>query len=169
LISVGHIVCRVRQLRTFDRAPALTGAGVVAVLSAPFAWWWKVGRLRSLEEPQPPLTSHRAFVEHVVGLSGTAVCIIALSVLILATIRRTLRLRWWVVLGPALFAGGLVGDAVRVAALPIGDGMAGVGVILALIGALVLSAWSVVFCVVFAVSHDVSRRRPGQPRPARAT
>jgi hypothetical protein len=127
-------------------------AGVVAVLSAPVAWWWKVGRIQSREDPKPPLTDGQAMFQHVVGLTGVVVCAAALIVLVVATVRHAVRLRCWVVLAPALVAGALIGDATRWASAPIGDGMGAAGALLELILALLLLGWAAVFTVIWLVT-----------------
>jgi hypothetical protein len=139
-----------------DRTPVLITAAVVAVASAPVAWWWKVGHQVSHEDPQPALSAQRAMVQHIVGLGGAVICLAALTVLVVATLRRSLEPVWWIPLVPLLIAGGLFGTVVRLLALPIGDGMVGVGILFDLIAALALAGWGVV------VGAFLSRRgRPG--------
>ncbi len=96
-------------------------AGAALVLACPFVTWWLIGDLtfqKGTAYPgdfflyRPPPISPAA--ELAIGIASSSVALLALAVLIYATIKARFDSQWWLVLSLLIAAGMVVGAAERV-------------------------------------------------------
>jgi hypothetical protein len=153
--STGSLLGRHRGLHG-----APLGAAVAMLVSVPVAAWWAIGDLSPVLPNHPTLSYDMGpyhfdpSLERAAGL-GTLVLTVGCAVfLALATARRQLDRRWWLLLGLASLAGIIAAGAARAATAGyVGADIGGGPIALILGGALAAS----VLAIAVGVSPDLWR------------
>jgi hypothetical protein len=131
--------------------PAHAVATVVLVASTPVVAWWAIGDVSEDVSPaaayyafRPPSLSARA--ELMLGAGSTTGALAALVVLVPATRRGAVAVRWWGVVAPLVGLGVFAGFAYRVMTAAVHGANIGAGLVVLLApfaatGALATAAW----------------------------
>lgn len=102
---------------------------------------------------RPVLISPR--LERVIGIASLLLTVLGAAALTWASVRHGFDLRWWLVVGPALASGALVGLAWRVFTAGVIGANIGAGCLLMFGGPLLalLLAWAIAFAVYLLTAN----------------
>jgi hypothetical protein len=145
---------------------AVAASGLMLVIAVPVAAWWLVGDQSTVPVSMDPDYAFRPWhigpvAARAAGIGSLAAGGVAAAVLIGATLRRRLDIRWWVVLVPLLAAGFIAGAGWRVMTAGVIGANIGAGLVILIGGPVVLGL------LIWALAFSVHLSRSGGARAGR--